>query len=307
MAGSGVEQARARAVARHRAVTKKISRLNRGVGAEISGTQFDPRGSLSDVRKMTSRQANAYIKKMDRFVDRKTQFVPDSQHRPMPMRNWLSYKDAEKAMNKIIQTEKKQFGKLKLPNGLTSEQARAMTQTIHPHMHNPATNSMQKELDRKSKTAKDLRALDKLTMAMRNRATPKHRAEMERADRIATDKMLRAIGDDALANKVQKLSSAKFRFMFGHSEGFANDLSLDYEAWKKLMLAEKNGTTPGRDTVELESKKGVKANDFVKWLEEQAPEQYGRSAVSDATIGKWYADNASKLSAQYRQTGGKQG
>lgn len=272
-------QLRAVARARHKAATKKISRNKTNFGAEISGTKFDPRRDLAKVAKYNSSQIKGYINDLDSFVSRKTQFVPDSKYRPMPASDFKGYKGVETEYNKMLKREFEVVRHKKLPSGFTVEQQLSMTESLHPYMHNPASGADHRGIHRKSKTVKSLEALEKLKLDLRNRMTPEHRAKLEEADRISVNKMLLLIGDEALRERVNKLSSAKFRFMWKYSGKFANDLSMTYEAVKKMLEAEKENVgkayrefgaaSKRKDLPHLRDIGSSDAKEFVTWIEQQ--------------------------------------
>lgn len=272
-------QLRSLARSRHRAATKKISRNKTSFGAEISGTTFDPRRDLSKVSKYNTTQLKSYIQELDNFSSRGTQFVPDSQYRPIPKSAWNQYKEAEKALNKLSAAEFNKVKHKKLPGGFTVEQQLAMTESLHPYMHNPASGPDHRGIHRKSKTVKSLESLEKLELDMRKRATPEHRKKLEEANRISVNKMLDVIGDEAMRERINKLSSEKFNFMWRYSGKFANDMSMTYEAVRKMMEKEKESVgkayrefgnaTKRRDLPQLKDVGAGDAEKFLSWIEEQ--------------------------------------
>lgn len=276
---------RALAIQRHKAATKKISRNTVARGAKISGTEFDPRRSLALVRNYNSKQLAVYIKKVDEFTSRKTQFVPDAKYRPMPIGDWQKYKAAEKTLNDINQKRFKKIKDLKLPNGFTVAQKLSQTDSLHPQMHNPASNSAHREINRRSKTAKSLQALAKLEMDMKNRATPEYRAHLEAQNRLSVSKMLDVIGDGKMKLEISALSSEKFNFLWDYSGEFANNLSMSYEALKKMLEAELSDNEslgkatrayPRRDLPQLKDRGHSDAQKFLAWLQEQPEEKFIR-------------------------------
>lgn len=282
-----IARMRAHAIARHKAATKKISRNKTAGGANIAGSQFDPRRDLSKVKNYNAKQLATYVSQLDSFVSRKTQFVPDSGYRPMPVSAWNRLKDAEKALNKINTANFNKVKNTKLPSGWTVEQKLSQTDPIHPHMHNPASNSAHREIDRRSRSIKSLQALEKLEMDLRKRATPKHQKFLEQQARLSVKKMLEIMGDDEMQNRISKLSSGKFNFMWNYSGKFAMDMSLQYEAFKKMMEEKSTlgtdeslgkayrGYAKGRrDIPQLQEVSKKDATNFITWLEQQPEDKF---------------------------------
>ena len=282
-----IARMRAHAVARHKAATKKISRNKRAGGAEIGGSSFDPRRDLSKVKNYNAKQLATYVSQLDKFVSRRTQFVPDVQRRPMPMSAWQRAKQAEKQLNNINSKSFAKVKDLKLPSGWTVEQKLSQTDPIHPHMHNPASNSAHKEILRRSRSIASLQALEKLEMNLRKRATPQHQKFLEQQARLSVKKMLEIMGDEEMQNRIAKMSSGKFNFMWNYSGKFAMDMSLQYESFKKMM--EEKSTLGAEESLgkayrgyakgrtDLPQLKEIAQNDaekFMSWLEKQPEDKF---------------------------------
>ena len=100
--------------ARHRQslVNRKIKRLE-SRGVKIDGSEFDPR---KDMSKMNSRQLAAYSQQLERFTDRKNQFVGTRKGAPVPVSEWRAYKRAETSYNKATQRAYDKIKDTQLPN-----------------------------------------------------------------------------------------------------------------------------------------------------------------------------------------------
>lgn len=96
---SRLEGLRAEALKAQRAVGNKISRLKSKKGVKVAGTHFDPRVDKEKISRMTSRQAEAHIRKLNKFTDRKTQFEPGVYGRPLRAETFAKFKKEEEKRN----------------------------------------------------------------------------------------------------------------------------------------------------------------------------------------------------------------
>ena len=216
---------------RQRAANKKVSRLNRVGNVEIGGTKYDPRKPLKLVDRYTERQLKSYIAKLDSFIDRKTQYKPDSKFRPIPIEKWRAYKKVERAYNVKAKKELDKVEAIKLPNGMTIGQRRAMTEAPHPQMLNPAVNS-RKPINRKSISVSSGDKLGKLMKDLNKRFTPKQMAAEVKKNRRVVDDMLSYMGLDDIRERIADLDSKQFSLLFNHSSDFMNTLAWIYDNQK---------------------------------------------------------------------------
>ena len=101
---SELDDLRALARKRQRAVGKKISRIRRQVGAEIAGTSYDPRKPSSNINKLNRNQLRSYINKLNAFQSRQNQYVQLSGNVPLPRKTWLAYVKPQEKVNKLANT-----------------------------------------------------------------------------------------------------------------------------------------------------------------------------------------------------------
>jgi len=238
MAKQDIESLRAQARARHKAATRKVSRLRTQKGVELTGTKIDPRRDPHLLKRYTTRQLKAYIAQLDSFVDRKTQFVGDARKRPLNPATWGEYAQLEKQYNAKVRAEFDRIAGLKLPHGdQTIGERMAMMTPTHRAAYDPAVNAPYSPPTRKPKNMASDRALRRLTADMRDRLSPSRQRRDTARDRDAFGKMAELINQPDLVKAVKGLSDAQFRVMWNYT-GFATDISLSYEA-SKSMLTEK--------------------------------------------------------------------
>lgn len=218
---------------RHKAATNKVSRL-RSKGVELTGTKYDPRKPPANFSKMRSRDLQNYIKKLDGFVSRGTQFVGDREDRPIPAKQWKGYKQVEAKRNVKREVRTQLVKDVFIPeSGLTAGERHELMDATKSQASNASVNIEWKALDRKSSSIRSAKSLAVLEKAIRKDLSPgaqnKKIADAKRtAQAIAKD-----MGDVELAERIRNLSKQNFWFLWNDTK-FMRDLTLPYELHKKL-------------------------------------------------------------------------
>ena len=229
---SDVGRLRAEARRLHRNATKKISRNNVNRGANIAGSQYDPRRDLSKVDGYNKSQLRSYIAELKQFNARSTQFVPDAQYRPIPATEWKAYKADETALNQYRTDRFNKIADVELPGGRgTLRERREMTRGVHPHMADPSTSMTPNELDRRSKSVASLSALKKLREGIRERMTPEHEKRQRQANRDSIAGMMEIIDEPEMKLAFDEMTDEQFDFYWS-SEDMVHDLAIPYELMK---------------------------------------------------------------------------
>lgn len=231
---------RAQALARHVAATRKVQRNERkGVG--LWNTKYDIRRDPANIARYNKKQLTAYIAKLDQFVSRKTQFVPDMKGRPLPVQEFRKLKAAERKFNAGKLSRAAAVGGIMLPpivdekGGVVAQQTvkerRDVLPTKRPRGSNPAINNPWEPKNFQPWQVNGEGALDRLTKMLRDRATPEGQLKEYKAQLKAATKMLNEVGAKDLAKRVRAMDMDKFYILFNHS-GFVHELSTDYEIVK---------------------------------------------------------------------------
>lgn len=223
---------RAEARARHKAAGRKVSRLNTQKGVKVSGTKYDPRRNGADIANMGARELKTYINTINKFTDRKTQFVPDVKARPIPTAVWDRYKAKETKYNERVSRDYDSVKDIYIePLNATVDQRMAAATPDHRQMGNPSVNSPYKPPNRDSVNVASLTALEKLTknMAERNKRdfSRKQLAENKRI----FGEMMDVINMPDLVDKVENLTARQFHILWNYTT-FATAISTPYEIAK---------------------------------------------------------------------------
>lgn len=258
---------RSLAIRKTRNASDKIRRIRQAEnGPIVAGTSHDPRREFSKINKYNSRQLHAYIKQLNTFNARTTQFVADSKKRPMPIKLWQKYKSQEDAMNERKAKEFNRVKDMRLPNGMTIGEYDAMTTPAVPQMANPAINSPYAKTNRKSRAVVSEKALKKLTKDSSGKWTKTDlRKRTQEGRRIAND-MLSLINDNELMGRLDSLSDSQFNVLWNYSKAFAHNLTLLYALVQKRMREGDNLEDGYISAVEYSAYDEVR--ELVDWAEE---------------------------------------
>lgn len=214
--------------ARHDAVTRKVSRTRRVNGAELAGTEYDPRKDRSTIAKLNRRQLETTLRSYNTFTNRKTQFYGDAERRPIKRSAWLAYKAAETKLNQASAARFGEFANTDVPGrGMTAKQYRAATKSEFPRAADPAVNDPYAQFNRQPNNIASAKQLDKLVKDLNKRSTPAAHARLLNKGKSNATDMLDVIGDDTMKRAVRKLNKRQFEWLWNISP-FAKSASLRY-------------------------------------------------------------------------------
>lgn len=213
--------------------TKKISRLKVKRDAPIAGTNYDPRREPKKEKRYTLRQAKAYKAELEGFLSRRNQFVGGAKGFVMKKTQWDAYKKLEKQYNDKVNSSFAKVAGIQLPQGETIASRMARRTPPHPQMAYEAFHSPYNPPVRSPKAVQSDKALRKLMDKMAEKANPRYQKESIEKNRHQFLGMADRLGDDALAEKVKKLTDAQFNILWNFSE-MPYDMSLWYETQKLI-------------------------------------------------------------------------
>ena len=211
--------------------TKKISRTKRAKDALLSGTQFDPRRAPKAEKRYTKRQAEAYRQVLQGFLSRSTQFVGGAGGYVMKKQQWDAYKKLEQQYNNRVNQKFDKVSGIQLPQGETIASRMARRTPPHPQMAYEAFHSPYNPPERSPKAVQSDKALRKLMDKMAEKANPRYEKDSIEKNRHQFLGMADRLGDDALVEKVKKLTDEQFNVLWNFSE-MPYDMSLWYETQK---------------------------------------------------------------------------
>lgn len=238
MASKELNELRSLARKRHQAATRKVSRLKAG-GAVIAGTANDPRRNLADVSKMTTREAKAYIRRLDTFNSRETQFVPGARGAVLQGKLWAEHQKLQGQLNAEKRAGLSTIKDLFIPHtGMTIGERVAMSTPNHPVTHPPASYAPHLQFSTSSRGIPNDEALKKLIKDLKSQVNGKFFKRKAKYQRVAADKIVDGISNTSLADKYKTLSPAEFNILWNYTD-FARITSLDYVNRKNVLHDQK--------------------------------------------------------------------
>jgi hypothetical protein len=234
---SGANELRRLALQKHRAVTRKVSRIKATTGAEVSGSDQDPRTELAFIRNASEGELRALVRKQDKFLARSTQFVPDADLKPLPKSLWQKYEAAEAKKNAAELKTYQEFKDVEIgPSGMTVDQRMAAITPLHAHMGQHTTPNPYRSNKRASTSVYGVNGLKRLIDHTRKLATQKHQKEALDNHRAGVMKMLDSIGDEQLSQKLNSLTTKQWAYLWKYTP-FAANIKPTYEHYKDAIDA----------------------------------------------------------------------
>lgn len=221
---SELDELRAEIRRKRQAATNKVGRLRRVNYANIEGTSFDPRKTAGAERRMNTIQARAYLRKLNAFNDRRTQYFGGQDGVIFQRHEWNRYKAPERATARAAAKELQRLGKLKRPDGYTVKE---FTERVEGQRFNTASNRPLSPRNRSSKAFKSLSALSQAAEFENSRRSAAYKQRSIESGRTAARKMAAAMGDSARIERINKLSDERF-YIAWHFGGLAEEMSLGY-------------------------------------------------------------------------------
>jgi hypothetical protein len=123
MASEDAKKLRAEVQRKLKSVNAKIARTKRNTGANIEGSQFDPRRRAGIEKNYNARQLNSYLNELSSFMRRTNQFVAGQQG-PIRRGKMNLYKKIEDEYNAAGKAHHESMDNIVAPSGFTLQQER---------------------------------------------------------------------------------------------------------------------------------------------------------------------------------------
>lgn len=240
---SDLDRLRAEVKKRRAQVTKKIGRIRREYGANVGGTNFDPRRDPKTVAKYNRNQLNAYLNKLNEFQARGTAFVAGSGGIPIQKSKWLNYKRLENQYNQLGDIHQNKVADIFIPTaGMTIKQRQAM---IHPTAVGEVVNAPYSKISRSPFNITSAESLDALTADISKKLTKEYLPSKIKEAREQLSEMLDVIGAPDLEEKANSLTDEQFDMLWNYTN-FATAISMRYSIEKMRAT---NGKERWHDSV----------------------------------------------------------
>lgn len=235
MADHELDELRSLARSRHKAATRKISRIRNTTGLSLSGSKNDPRRELGKIRGYTKSQLRTYIGQLNDFNSRNVQFVSSATKQPMRADLWKQYKALEGRYNRRINEQFETVKDVYLPAvGQTIGERMSMITPAHRQLTNPAVNAPYRPAEIRSGNITSEKALKRLIAQKQKQLRPSHRKNLIKNARENFGKMADVINRRDLADAVKGLTDAQFEVLWNYTP-FASAIGINYEVIQAML------------------------------------------------------------------------
>lgn len=210
---------------RIKSVNAKIARTKKATGANIAGTEFDPRRRMGIEKNYNVKQLTNYLSSLNEFMRRGNQFVSGVKGAPIPRGAFKLYKGLESEYRAAGEAHDAAVGGLNTPTGMTVRQNKAMV----PEAAGSAVYGPYRKLDRESTDIASAGALKKLTRDMVNKLKPDYLENKISEGRENIEKALIIMGDEEYLQQIRELSDYQFDAMW-FGTNFAEAAFMKYHA-----------------------------------------------------------------------------
>lgn len=228
---SEVERLRKEAERLRKNVNAKIARIKRNTGAEVSGSEFDPRRDPDKISRYNQRQVKSAIEDMKQFLNRNTQFSSLANGIPAPRHEANMYVGMAGRYNQVSDAHEADISRYQSGGSdLTIGQANAM---LHPTANGGAGKAPYAKENADLSGITSRKSLKVLTLDLKKKLDPKFLKDRIASGRYSATEMFKQLGDLDYMEKVNALSDYQFDILWHGDTGFAEILGLRYDNEKK--------------------------------------------------------------------------
>lgn len=231
-----LKELRDRVAKLERNVARKIARYEHE-GVSLRDSKYNPlrRGKAG---RYTEKQLNSYIKSMELFTSRKTQFVGiSSQGVPVTVEKWRKYKKAEGRHNKQVRELVMKFDDRIDHHGMKPSERQSMNRSVK---FGNTVNNPRAEFNRKPIGITSEKSLDKLIRDVARKSTPEYIQRELREKRKQIREMLNDWDFGEIGDRIAKLTDEQFEYFWVFSPKEVNDFFLVYDS-----ILDQHGIRPG--------------------------------------------------------------
>jgi hypothetical protein len=264
MADSELNRLRAEVVRMRRAVTNKIYRTKKNTGANLAGTNFDPRQPAGAHRNMSAFAAREYLAEMQGIMGRSVQFVAGAKGAPLPRAKAAEFNALQNDVNAISYDHEKAIGSLPTANP---------DETVAEFRAKGAKTSQggkglgpYKHYEFKSSDIASAGALDIMIEDMRKKTSGSYLKSSLDQGRSNAMEALKQMGELSFMERLHGLSDFQFDVLW-YGSRFAEITFGRYESEKKRQQA--NAKEQAEDRAADEQFLAI--GDFFNWVEADIP------------------------------------
>ena len=242
MAKNKNQALRAQVARAERLVGAKASRILKGTGAAVAGSEFDPRRDSARTRGYNATQLRSYLAQLDAFRNPKVQFVGGAKGAPLPKHLWQRYLNIQTTYGGKVAEELGSVADVKLQSGQTVAEREA---TFMPEKRSALGRSANRPLgtvELEPGNIASVKALESLEDRLRRRINPNHVDRTLKYQRGTMVEMLERLGESDLIKGAEGMTHKQFNVLWNYTD-FADFLSQRYESVKHMNVAEEVRTS----------------------------------------------------------------
>ena len=219
-----------------RAATRKISRIRRTFGAELTGTQYDPRRAPRKEMRYTGKQLEKYADSLREFLSRSKQFQGLASGKPVPREKWRTYERKENSLISQVAKAFEAYQDIPMPIGdETIGQRMEKMKPRHRHMMNRSVNSPWKLEPRSPRGISSPSALDRLISELDKKTGSDYKARQIASAREQFSQMMEITPNGKkYIKQMNKLSDEQFYIAWSFTS-LADSTSLNYEIMMQML------------------------------------------------------------------------
>lgn len=261
---SDAKRLRAEVEKKLKAVNNKIARTKRTTGANIAGSEFDPRRRSGVEKHYNAKQLSNYLVQLNDFMRRPNQFVAGAYGAPIPKGYFYGvYKKNERAVEGNRKVRDETIGAIQTPIGWTISEFQKLAKTGGASRYGP-----HQAFDRSPSDVKDFASLQKLNKQLLKRLRPDYIPSEIAKGRNSVMQVAEFLGDDQIANAIDNLSDYEFDLIwFGTT--FASRLFMYYDLEKERAEA----TYKERNQDKVIDSQFAGIGELIQWAKEQTPKE----------------------------------
>lgn len=236
-----LERLRKEVERKRKAASNKIARTRRQNGAELAGSQFDPRRNPGVEQRYNRAQLNSYLSQLNDFMRRTNQFVGAKSGIPMRKGRFDAYKKLETQQDQLRRAHDAAMGDIPTPTGMSIAGNKQM-------LHQGAGNAVYgpyREFDRMPSDITGPAALEKLIKDMRTRVSSEFLPNRIQQGKENLKKALTVIGRTEFIEDIDKLNDYQFD-AFWYGTNVAEAVFMQYGIETDRVASEVEGEEPTR-------------------------------------------------------------
>lgn len=263
---SEVNRLRDEARKRRAAATAKAARIRRSTGANVAGTEFDPRRPHGDVSKMNSASLRKYIRELNSFVDRGVQFTAGDRGAPLPRGSWNSFERKQAKLRQMNQENQRVLGQFQAFG--TEESVSDVKDRRYKNRGQGGRRGAFNDTDYRPGEITNAKALNELEAHLDKMFSPKFMSQRRSNYRHGVMEAFKIMGELQLMEEFAQLSDFQFDVLWNDPR-FAEVVFAKYDAEQARTQGNRKEQAQDRaanEQFEL-------AGDFLKWARTEVPQQ----------------------------------